>query len=31
VVKVGGAHAASLTNPEPVNAALLEFLGSLPD
>lgn len=31
VVKVGGAHAANLTNPEPVNAALLEFLGSLPD
>lgn len=31
VVKVGGAHAANLTNPEPVNAALLEFLGSLSD
>jgi pimeloyl-ACP methyl ester carboxylesterase len=31
VVKVGGAHAANLTNPEPVNAALLEFLASLPD
>jgi pimeloyl-ACP methyl ester carboxylesterase len=31
VVKVGGAHAASLTNPEPVNAALLEFLAGLPD
>jgi pimeloyl-ACP methyl ester carboxylesterase len=30
VVKVGGAHAASLTNPEPVNAAILEFLADLP-
>lgn len=30
VVKVGGAHAANLTNPEPVNAAIVEFLGSLP-
>jgi 3-oxoadipate enol-lactonase len=30
VVKVGGAHAANLTNPTPVNAALLEFLASLP-
>jgi hypothetical protein len=30
-VKVGGAHAPNLTNAEPVNAALLEFLGSLPD
>jgi pimeloyl-ACP methyl ester carboxylesterase len=29
VVKVGGAHAASLTNPEPVNAAILEFLADL--
>lgn len=26
VVKVGGAHASSLTNPEPVNAAIVEFL-----
>ncbi|HSL74446.1 MAG TPA: alpha/beta hydrolase [Ilumatobacteraceae bacterium] len=31
VVKVGGAHAANLTNPEPVNAAILEFLAGLPD
>jgi pimeloyl-ACP methyl ester carboxylesterase len=30
VVKVGGAHAANLTNPEPVNAAILEFLADLP-
>jgi pimeloyl-ACP methyl ester carboxylesterase len=30
VVKVGGAHAANLTNPEPVNAAILEFLEGLP-
>ena len=30
VVKVGGAHAANLTNPEPVNAAILDFLASLP-
>jgi pimeloyl-ACP methyl ester carboxylesterase len=30
VVQVGGAHAASLTNPEPVNAAILEFLADLP-
>lgn len=30
VVKVGGAHAANLTNPVPVNAAILEFLGGLP-
>ncbi len=30
VVKVGGAHAANLTNPEPVNAAILEFLAGLP-
>jgi pimeloyl-ACP methyl ester carboxylesterase len=29
VVKVGGAHAANLTNPEPVNAAILEFLADL--
>lgn len=29
VVKVGGAHAANLTNPEPVNAAILEFLAGL--
>ncbi len=30
VVKVAGAHAANLTNPEPVNAAIVEFLASLP-
>jgi pimeloyl-ACP methyl ester carboxylesterase len=30
VVKVGGAHAANLTNPEPVNAAILDFLDGLP-
>ena len=30
VVKVGGAHAANLTNPLPVNAAILEFLAGLP-
>jgi 3-oxoadipate enol-lactonase len=30
VVKVGGAHAANLTNPVPVNAAILEFLAGLP-
>ncbi|MFZ4720408.1 MAG: alpha/beta fold hydrolase [Ilumatobacteraceae bacterium] len=30
VVQVGGAHAANLTNPEPVNAAILEFLAGLP-
>lgn len=30
VVKVPGAHAANLTHPEPVNAALLDFLASLP-
>jgi pimeloyl-ACP methyl ester carboxylesterase len=30
VVEVGGAHAANLTNPEPVNAAIVEFLASLP-
>lgn len=29
VVKVGGAHAANLTNPEPVNAAIVEFLAGL--
>ncbi len=29
VVKVGGAHAANLTNPEPVNAAILDFLAGL--
>ncbi|MET0911570.1 MAG: alpha/beta hydrolase, partial [Ilumatobacteraceae bacterium] len=31
VVKVGGAHAANLTNPGPVNAALADFLSSLPE
>lgn len=31
VVKVGGAHAANLTNPEPVNAAIAEFLDQLAD
>jgi 3-oxoadipate enol-lactonase len=30
VVKVGGAHAANLTNPAPVNAAILGFLAALP-
>ena len=30
VVKVAGAHAANLTNPEPVNAAILQFLDALP-
>jgi len=30
VVTVGGAHAANLTNPGPVNEALLDFLASLP-
>jgi 3-oxoadipate enol-lactonase len=30
VVKVSGAHAANLTNPEPVNAAIVEFLAGLP-
>jgi 3-oxoadipate enol-lactonase len=30
VVKVSGAHAANLTNPEPVNAAILDFLDGLP-
>lgn len=31
VVKVGGAHAANLTNPVPVNAAIVEFLAGLPE
>jgi 3-oxoadipate enol-lactonase len=31
VVRVGGAHAANLTNPDPVNAAIREFLAGLPD
>jgi pimeloyl-ACP methyl ester carboxylesterase len=31
VVAVGGAHAANLTNPEPVNSAIREFLAGLPD
>ncbi len=30
VVKVAGAHAACLTNPVPVNAAILDFLAALP-
>jgi len=30
VVKVSGAHAANLTNPEPVNQAIVEFLADLP-
>lgn len=30
VVQVGGSHAANLVNPGPVNAAIREFLGSLP-
>jgi pimeloyl-ACP methyl ester carboxylesterase len=30
VVKVSGAHAANLTNPEPVNAAILDFLARIP-
>jgi 3-oxoadipate enol-lactonase len=30
VVTVPGAHAANLTNPEPVNAAIREFLAALP-
>lgn len=30
VVQVGGAHAANLTNPVPVNAAILSFLSTLP-
>lgn len=29
VVKVRGAHAANLTNPEPVNAAIVQFLAGL--
>ena len=29
VVEVSGAHAANMTNPEPVNAAILEFLAGL--
>jgi pimeloyl-ACP methyl ester carboxylesterase len=31
VVKVGGAHAANLTNPGPVNDAILAFLAELSD
>jgi pimeloyl-ACP methyl ester carboxylesterase len=31
VVVVGGGHAANLTNPEPVNAAVVDFLAGLPD
>ncbi len=31
VVKVSGAHAANLTNPEPVNAAIVSFLAGLAD
>jgi 3-oxoadipate enol-lactonase len=31
VVAVAGAHAANLTNPEPVNAAVRQFLDGLPD
>ena len=31
VVKVGGAHAANMTNPEPVNAAIISFLDGLAD
>ena len=30
VVKGGGAHAANLTNPDPVNDAILDFLAGLP-
>ncbi len=30
VVPVGGAHAANLTNPAPVNAAIVTFLAGLP-
>jgi pimeloyl-ACP methyl ester carboxylesterase len=30
VVKVAGAHAANLTNPVPVNAAINAFLAELP-
>ncbi|HRE03454.1 MAG TPA: alpha/beta hydrolase [Ilumatobacteraceae bacterium] len=29
VVRVGGAHAANLTNPGPVNTAIVDFLNSL--
>ena len=29
VVQVGGAHAANMTNPVPVNAALVDFLAGL--
>ena len=29
VVVPGGGHASNLTHPEPVNAALMEFLGTL--
>jgi crotonobetainyl-CoA:carnitine CoA-transferase CaiB-like acyl-CoA transferase len=29
VVKVSGAHAANLTNPVPVNAAIVDFLTGL--
>jgi hypothetical protein len=31
VVAVRGGHAANLTNREPVNAAIREFLAGLPD
>jgi hypothetical protein len=31
VVKVPGAHAANLTHPGPVNAAIGQFLAGLPD
>ncbi len=31
VVKVSGAHAANLTNPDPVNAAIIDFLAGLAD
>ena len=31
VVQVGGAHAANLTNPGPVNDAIVGFLGSIGD
>jgi pimeloyl-ACP methyl ester carboxylesterase len=31
VVQVPGAHAANLTHPEAVNAAIIEFLAGLPD
>ncbi|MFK7917193.1 MAG: alpha/beta fold hydrolase [Ilumatobacter sp.] len=30
VVKVSGAHAANLTNPEPVNEAIVSFLAGIP-